>query len=153
MIKYTWRNFLTKPKAKKTTSRKPVKRATSKSKQRKTLETKADEYVFVEPKEKSIIWEKLIKLIKYYVGFSIFALVISLVFGDATCDSSTNNFPDQSNTGIVPQNVPNIPVVPDNSPNYDSDFDRYAEEQYKELTDEPYFVDNSDSYSNENFGR
>ena len=143
---------MTKPKSKKTTSREPKKKSASKSKQRKTLGTKADEYVFVEPKKKSIILEKLIKLIKYYVGFSIFALVISLVFGDATCESSNNNFPDQPNTVIVPLNVPNIPVAPDNSPNYDSEFDRYAEERYKELTDEPYFVDNSDSYSNENFG-
>jgi len=144
---------VTKPKAKKTTSRKPTKKSSSKNKRKKSLDTKTDDYIFVEPKSKSKILEKLIKLVKYYVGFSIFVLVISLAFGDASCETSNDNFPEKPNTVINPPNVPNTPVVPDNPPNYDSEYDRYAEERYQESIDEPYFQDNSDSYYDDYFGR
>ena len=144
---------MAKSKAKKTTTRKPAKKTSSKKKTKKTLETKTEEYIYVEPKSKSIILEKSIKLAKYYVGFSIFALVLGIVLGDATCEPSSNNFPDKPMTVVDPPNVPNTPVVPDNSPNYDSDFDRYAEERYEELIDEQYAEDYSDSYSDEYFGR
>jgi hypothetical protein len=146
-----------KPKAKKTTPRKPRKKANQTFKQviadiesRQNRERETVSVTTNPPK-----WRYVAVAIPaiLYTAF----VIVSVIAGANAPDSENNN---DSNNEIRTPSISNEIVIPETQPNYDSDieryqsdFDRYAEEQYKELTDEPYFVDNSDSYSNENFGR
>ena len=140
---------MTKPKAKKTTSRKPRKKANQTLKQVKadieSRQNRERETVTVtsNPSKWGYVAVALPAIL--YTAF----VIVSVIAGANAPDSENNN---DSNNEIRTPSISNEIVIPETQPNYDSDFDRYAEEQYKELTDEPYFVDNSDSYVDENFG-
>jgi hypothetical protein len=140
---------VTKPKAKKTTSRKPRKKANQTLKQVKadieSRQNRERETVTVTSNPSKWRYVAVALPAILYTAF----VIVSVIAGANAPDSENNN---DSNNEIRTPSISNEIVIPETQPNYDSDFDRYAEEQYKELTDEPYFVDNSDSYVDENFG-
>lgn len=140
---------MTKPKAKKTTSRKPRKKANQTLKQVKadieSRQNRERETVTVTSNPSKWRYVAVALPAILYTAF----VIVSVIAGANAPDSENNN---DSNNEIRTPSISNEIVIPETQPNYDSDFDRYAEEQYKELTDEPYFVDNSDSYVDENFG-
>ena len=138
-----------KPKGKKITPRKPRKKANQtfeqviadiESRQNRDRETVT---VTTNPPKWRYVAVAIPAIL--YTAF----VIVSVIAGANAPDSENNN---DSNNEIRTPSISNEIVIPETRPNYDSDFDRYAEEQYKELTDEPYFVDNSDSYVDENFG-
>ena len=142
---------MTKPKAKKTTSRKPRKKANQ------TFKQVLDDVESRQNRERETVTVTTNPSKWGYVAVAIPAIlytafvIVSVIAGANAPDSG--NIDDDSRNEIRTPSISNEIVIPETRPNYDSDFERYAEEQYKELTDEPYFEDNSDSDSNENFGR